>query len=511
MHRVAFLLGLAVLSRAQFLTTDDGSKLFFTTMDRIAGTSQSFGSKLFSWDAVNGIRLVYDANLALYSITGDGSIATGAVNCVDCAPTDRPGFLLHTDTLEVESLPRPARISRNGRFLFDGATLTDRSTGRTRSVGGGADQFVVGNDGSVVYKTRFAIQRADADGTDGLVKSSPSAERIDDADENAIKVVLQPPSSPELLDVLSGKTEMIPSDLAGFARYPARISADGRWVASVAAIAPDYREETQICRIDGTGCKLLTTPPITSQPIAISRSGEVVYARYNGEILRIEAATGRTERIFILPEAYPEQSAPLVPGSAVRIVSMNLGTSVTVNGRPARILARSERDLIVQVPWEATGTVQFTVYGGESPFETAPFPLALADYNPQAVSPRDVGPLNNSAYRQDWSATTYESPARPGEILHVIMVGLGPTGCSVRTNEAAPVDRLCAIARQVDWRWYPSGQPADVLFAGLAPGTVGIYQVDVRVPADAGTGFMALSDDAGHTQITWVKVDAGTR
>ena len=45
---------------AQYVATDDGKRLFFTSADRMAGTDQSFRSKLFSWDPEHGVRLVYE-------------------------------------------------------------------------------------------------------------------------------------------------------------------------------------------------------------------------------------------------------------------------------------------------------------------------------------------------------------------------------------------------------------------------------------------------------------------
>jgi len=37
-----------------------------------------------------------------------------------------------------------------------------------------------------------------------------------------------------------------------------------------------------------------------------------------------------------------------------------------------------------------------------------------------------------------------------------------------------------------------AGRKADVLFSGLTPGTVGLYQVNARIPADAPSGLQPL-------------------
>ena len=44
------------------------------------------------------------------------------------------------------------------------------------------------------------------------------------------------------------------------------------------------------------------------------------------------------------------------------------------------------------------------------------------------------------------------------------------------------------------------GQPADVLFAGLAPGLpMGVYQINVRIPAEAAPGQAPVRIMAGES------------
>ena len=115
---------------AQYVATDDGKRLFFTTADRMAGTDQSFRSKLFSWDAENGVRLVYESPLeyiCCITITGDGSLAAFSANSED---GQTKAELLDLLTGRIETFGKSAIISRNGRFLFTGDSLLDRLTAR---------------------------------------------------------------------------------------------------------------------------------------------------------------------------------------------------------------------------------------------------------------------------------------------------------------------------------------------------------------------------------------------
>jgi uncharacterized protein (TIGR03437 family) len=50
------------------------------------------------------------------------------------------------------------------------------------------------------------------------------------------------------------------------------------------------------------------------------------------------------------------------------------------------------------------------------------------------------------------------------------------------------------------------GKPAEVLFSGVAPGFLGLYQINVRVPGDVAGGTQALLVTAGGQRSNEVKV-----
>jgi uncharacterized protein (TIGR03437 family) len=76
--------------------------------------------------------------------------------------------------------------------------------------------------------------------------------------------------------------------------------------------------------------------------------------------------------------------------------------------------------------------------------------------------------------------------ARPGEVLHLYAQSLGPVSGLPPPGVAAPASPLATLAQPMVCRAGASaeeGVTADVLFAGLAPGMMGVYQIDVRMPA----------------------------
>jgi uncharacterized protein (TIGR03437 family) len=87
------------------------------------------------------------------------------------------------------------------------------------------------------------------------------------------------------------------------------------------------------------------------------------------------------------------------------------------------------------------------------------------------------------------------SPAKPGEALVIYLAGMGATTVPVATGDPAPSGPLAnastAATVLVD------GQPANVLFAGLTPQAVGLYQINFVVPAGIHSGDVALEVSQG--------------
>ena len=66
-------------------------------------------------------------------------------------------------------------------------------------------------------------------------------------------------------------------------------------------------------------------------------------------------------------------------------------------------------------------------------------------------------------------------------VASIYATGLGGVTSDVRPGTAAPLDRLIRTGRDPMVRI--GGVPVRVLFSGLAPGLVGVYQVNVEWPA----------------------------
>jgi uncharacterized protein (TIGR03437 family) len=120
----------------------------------------------------------------------------------------------------------------------------------------------------------------------------------------------------------------------------------------------------------------------------------------------------------------------------------------------------------------------------------------------------------------DGTLVTPDSPAKPSETVVVYAYGLGRTIPAVRTGEAAPVPAPVlanAVSLQFDFRPNarpsppyvnpsadPSGGPRPE-FAGLSPGAVGLYQINVKLP---GT-FPALDECTPESAVRFSANPAG--
>jgi trimeric autotransporter adhesin len=163
-------------------------------------------------------------------------------------------------------------------------------------------------------------------------------------------------------------------------------------------------------------------------------------------------------------------------------LSLEFGASLT-----APLFAVSSGQINFQVPWELAGQSQTTlsasINGQTSPTQT----LALATYAPGLFSLNSQGSGPGAILDSSYNLVNSSNPATAGvTIIQIYCTGLGPvtnqppsgsppSGSQLSQTTATPTVTI-------------GGAPATVLFSGLAPGSVGEYQVDALVPAASSKG-----------------------
>ncbi len=96
------------------------------------------------------------------------------------------------------------------------------------------------------------------------------------------------------------------------------------------------------------------------------------------------------------------------------------------------------------------------------------------------VQPFRGYPLVKAIHQGFERQVTADDPARPGEVVHLYMSGLGPV-TPVQSDYAPATAPPPTINTPLTCHFL-GDIPARVLFAGLSVGLVGIYQVELEIP-----------------------------
>jgi uncharacterized protein (TIGR03437 family) len=181
------------------------------------------------------------------------------------------------------------------------------------------------------------------------------------------------------------------------------------------------------------------------------------------------------------------QQDALAPGSLVSLFGLNLnGATVQFGSISAPILYSSSAQLNLQVPWELQGmsSTSVTVSGNSIGNELESVPVAAADPGIFSLGAPQGG--QGAIVNLAGAVVNANAPAHAGDYLQVYSNGLGIVTNTPPTGAAAKSSPLSYVIN------YPTatigGVPAPVSFAGLAPGYVGLYQVNVQVPQGVAAG-----------------------
>ncbi|MBY0374194.1 MAG: hypothetical protein K2Q23_09390 [Bryobacteraceae bacterium] len=198
---------------------------------------------------------------------------------------------------------------------------------------------------------------------------------------------------------------------------------------------------------------------------------------------------------------------PAVPaqGASAQILG---GTVVRFDGVPAPILFSSSQQINLVAPYALAGrgSTRIEITGPQGSINPVTVPVAPA--RPSLFTLQGAGAGPAAALNQDTSLNTAENPAERGTVVVLFGTGAGVT-------MPAGVDGQVAgsvLTRPVGGLEVTVGErTAEVLYAGSAPGFIaGLLQVNVRIPADVGSGAVPVrlraGGAAGPTDATvWIR------
>jgi uncharacterized protein (TIGR03437 family) len=154
------------------------------------------------------------------------------------------------------------------------------------------------------------------------------------------------------------------------------------------------------------------------------------------------------------------------------------GMQLTANGIPVPLVSVSSGEIVAVAPYGLDGSLSSTwslTYKDATVSRNAVVQAA----QPAIFTQNDQGYGPAAVLNEGGSPNSRTNPAAKGALVAIYATGLGQT-------DPPSVDGLMATPPQsqprLSVRVTIGGQNADVLDAGLAPGFVGLSQVDVRVP-----------------------------
>ena len=188
----------------------------------------------------------------------------------------------------------------------------------------------------------------------------------------------------------------------------------------------------------------------------------------------------------------------MAPGSLVTVFGTNLSPTnlatreiplptaigqscLTVNGTAIPMLFVSPGQINAQLPLHLSGRVPMTLYtpGGISDDYYLNLQLAA----PAIFLSGTAGPLTGIPVvvkASNQQLVTPSNPVHGGDDLVIYAAGLGATSPLIEAGNPAPASPPALVTIAPDVRL--GGVPLAVSYAGLAPGMIGVYQINVRAP-----------------------------
>jgi len=184
-------------------------------------------------------------------------------------------------------------------------------------------------------------------------------------------------------------------------------------------------------------------------------------------------------------------NTPYLPISLAN-VSVSFDSEANRISVPGRLHFVSPTQVNVQIPWEVQGltTVSMKVSLGE--LQTRLIQLPISNQQPAFFEyTESTGQRSAAALDGAFRLVGAGNAVQRGSPIQFFLNGLGAVDNRPASGEVSPSQPL-ATSRVLPVVTI-GGRPAQVIFSGLAPGNVGLYQVNVVVPADAPVGRQAVT------------------
>lgn len=221
----------------------------------------------------------------------------------------------------------------------------------------------------------------------------------------------------------------------------------------------------------------------------------------------------------IVSSASYAAQAPLAPGSLIAIFGSHLAdglataqtlplptelgqTQVLLGGQLLPLIFVSDGQINAMLPYDLTVNTQHQLIVQRGTSYTTPEPIPVAAAEP-AVFTRDLtGTGQGLVFDAHFQLVDSSHPAAQGDVIILYTAGLGDVAAKIEAGSPAPVDSLIPTTNPIKVMIGDVEAP-QVLFAGLAPGFTGLYQVNVVIPQGVEPGdsvpvVISAADRPGH-------------
>ncbi|MEO8593050.1 MAG: SUMF1/EgtB/PvdO family nonheme iron enzyme [Candidatus Solibacter sp.] len=234
------------------------------------------------------------------------------------------------------------------------------------------------------------------------------------------------------------------------------------------------------------GCVLAGNSIVCGQSTAptIAPGGVVNSADYTSRV-----APGMIVSVFGASMASKVTSAASVP-----LPTVLDGTSLEVNGQSIPLFFVSPKQINAQMPFDVSGQAQVRVRTPNG--VSTPLAITIVSSAPKLFTKTQDGkgePI--LLHGADWTLVSPASPAHPGEQLVLFLTGLGAVVPVIPAGQAGGDNAKYGPLNQVPNGTVTvnvGGKQIAPLFAGLAPGFVGLYQINFGLSADILNGTFGL-------------------
>lgn len=259
--------------------------------------------------------------------------------------------------------------------------------------------------------------------------------------------------------------------------------------ATLISLAYAFEQATKVRQPPGSALRLL---PVSSQ----IQPGQVVnYAS------GVSGPVAPGEMVAISGSGMgPTQTATSAITANNHIDTIAGGTRVLFDGIPAPIVSSQSGQIVAIVPYGVAGKTSTQLQVEFNGQRSAALTVPVTDVAPAIFTDQPLGKGSPLVLNADGSHNSPASPAKKGSTITFFVTGEGVT--SAAPLALAPVDGRLATTAQTPVQPVVvgvNGAGVNLLYAGAAPSTAGIMQVNAQLDANAPSGALELVVAVGNT------------